>query len=143
MLCVKVPNRELPPNAGTGMLVGTVHLSTARCHSDISMNMQLSDKRLGAHAELHFGTHKDKCEIEPHPRKPSTKTRGSLFSPAYQSAHIRRSHCLTTWAASDTDSWEARAQHQAKYSREAHSLMGIPGPCIHAHLLLAHRLLGT
>jgi hypothetical protein len=26
MLCVKAPKRELPPNAGTGMLAGTVHL---------------------------------------------------------------------------------------------------------------------
>ena len=29
MLCVKAPNSELPPKAGTGMFAGTVHLRPA------------------------------------------------------------------------------------------------------------------
>ena len=29
MLCVKAPNSELPPKAGTGMLAGMVHLKTS------------------------------------------------------------------------------------------------------------------
>ena len=133
MLCVNRPNSELPPNAGTPMLAGTVHLSRQPLRSRISSNAQppsagplsaafaspspvanalLHDE--AGHAALRRCTSVVQAcwaTVEPHPRKPSTKTRGSLFSPAarderlsscYMQIHILRKNWLQTASLEQT-----------------------------------------